>query len=200
MHVLRPASEAEMIAAFLRAEIDSSRFGPEIRALLAKDGSGEAVVTEPRLDDAAANAYRAKLLDRYRAWLRREGLFDGFPDDVAWFRAELAPAEVLDVLYIDWNWWLTLSGGTRSPRDAAERIRAGKVPGASIEGDEPIAARLRTGGEHELIVVTPPGHTRFVLVEGHVRLTAYALFPQYLPDRLEVLLGVSARIAEWCQF
>jgi hypothetical protein len=48
--------------------------------------------------------------------------------------------------------------------------------------------------------VTTPAHAPIVLVEGHVRLTAYALYPEHLPDELELLVGVSARIAEWVQF
>ena len=32
---------------------------------------------------------------------------------------------------------------------------------------------------------------RPVLLEGHVRMTAYALYPEYLPSELEVYLGTS---------
>jgi hypothetical protein len=31
-------------------------------------------------------------------------------------------------------------------------------------------------------------------------LTAYAAFPDYLPDELEVYLGVSSRISEWSEW
>jgi hypothetical protein len=52
----------------------------------------------------------------------------------------------------------------------------------------------------ELIAVTTRAHAPLVLVEGHVRLTAYATFPQYLPDELEIVLGVSDEMERWCQF
>jgi hypothetical protein len=42
--------------------------------------------------------------------------------------------------------------------------------------------------------------SKLVLLEGHGRLTAYAAFPEHLPDELEVYLGVSPRIGEWCQW
>jgi hypothetical protein len=189
-----------MISAFLAAELDSPRFGPEILALLARDGRDTSVVERPLLTDEDANAYRAQLLDGYRSWLRREGLFNGFPAHVDWFRAVLTADEVLEILYIDWDWWLTISGGTRSPREAARLIRAGEVPGETTEGWEPIAARLQEGTARELIVVTTPDHSRLVAVEGHVRLTAYALYPEYLRERVEVLLGVSDEIAKWSEF
>ena len=35
------------------------------------------------------------------------------------------------------------------------------------------------------------------MMEGHVRLTAYLMAPQYLPSELEVLLGTSAQITTW---
>jgi hypothetical protein len=39
-----------------------------------------------------------------------------------------------------------------------------------------------------------------VLLEGHVRLTAYALYPEYLPDELEVYLGISPEMSRWALF
>jgi hypothetical protein len=201
MRLLRPATEAEMVATFLRGELDSERFGPELRRLLALGGHALSLVTEPDLTDAAANAVRASLLDDYRAYERRDGLFGGFPHDVEWTRAALTREEVLSILYIDWDWWLRLSGGTRRPFDAAARIRAGLVPGAEPQTDEPIAARLGSDDPPPpLIVVTTPAREPLVLLEGHVRLTAYALFPDYLPAELEVLLGVSDGMEAWSEF
>jgi hypothetical protein len=133
----------------------------------------------------------ADVNERKRQWLGREGLFAGFPDDVAWERVALARAEVLAILYINWDWWLTVSNGTRLAPVAAE------VQGRD-EGDRRIAAAAATNPE--LIVVTDPERSKLVLLEGHVRLTAYAAFPEYLPDELDAYLGVSPRIAEWSEW
>jgi hypothetical protein len=201
MRLLHRVSEDEMIAVFLRGELDSGRYGDKLRALLARDARAVDVLRRPDLGDAAENGYRRRLLDEHRAYERREGLFQGFPSRVDWFRASLTADEVLDILYIDWDWWLELSRGSRRPRDAARLIRAGEISGVSVdEGDERIAAAARTGRATELIAVTTPSHTPLVLVEGHVRLTAYALFPDYLPRELELLLGVSEEITSWSEF
>jgi hypothetical protein len=200
MQLLRPIDEDEFIAVFLRAEIDSKRYGEKLRALLRRDGRDEDVLRRPHVADAGENAYRRGLLDEHRSYGRRDGLFDAFPLHVDWFRALLSSDEVLDILYINWDWWLELSGGTRRPRDAARRILGGEIEGVSAGGNEPIAAALAIGGQPELIAVTTPAHTPVVLVEGHARLTAYALFPDHLPRELEILLGVSEQIADWCQF
>ena len=106
-----------------------------------------------------------------------------------------------DILYIDWDWWLELSGGTRRPRDAARRILEDEGADATAAEHEPLAAALQTTPPPpELIAVTTTARTPLVLVEGHARLTAYALFPDYLPAKLEILLGVSDEMPRWCQF
>jgi len=153
------------------------------------------------IDDPGECAYRETLLDRHRGWLRREGLFNGFPLEVAWSRAALTPEEVQGISYINWDWWLRVSGGTRQPVDAAARIRRNEIAGVTAAEHEPIAAGLRAAEPPpELIAVAPPDRSRLVVVEGHVRLTAYALFPEYLPAELEIYLGVSADIDHWTEF
>jgi hypothetical protein len=198
MRLLHPVSEDEVIAVFLRSELDSSRYGEKLRGLLARDGRELRVLRSPDPGDADTNAYRRQLLDEYRAYERREGLFLGFPQAVDWYRASLRRDEVLDILFINWDWWLELSGGSRRPRTAARRIRAGEVAGVTAEEHEPLARACAT--QPELIAVTTPAHSPLVLVEGHFRLTAYALFPEYLAEELEILLGVSDEMDDWCQF
>jgi hypothetical protein len=105
---------------------------------------------------------------------------------------------VLDILYIDWDWWLRITDGTRKPRDAATRVRAGLVPGVEAdEGDERIASAAATNPE--LIAVRAPD-SYLVVLEGHVRLTAYDLFPAHLPPELEVYLGESEAMAGWSEY
>jgi hypothetical protein len=201
MRIVRTASEAEVIATFLRAELDSPRYGEQLLALLREDGVNASVLSRPNIADAGESRYRETLLDRHRGWLRRDGLFDGLPERIDWWRAALAAEEVLAIRYINWDWWLRLSGGTRQPLDAAERIRHNSIAGVTAESHEPIAATLASSTRPpELIAVAPPDHSRLVLVEGHVRLTAYALYPEYLPDELEMFLGTAAEIDRWSEF
>jgi hypothetical protein len=141
--------------------------------------------------------FREDVLAGRRGWRVGDGLFDGLPTDLEWQRLALTPDEVLDIRYIHWHWWQKISGATRSPREAARRIRAGLVPGADPEWHRPIAERLRSDDPPpELIVIAKP-RGPLVLLEGHIRLTAYALWPEYLPDELEILLGVSENAPRW---
>lgn len=140
---------------------------------------------------AASRWSSADVDERRRAWLERDGLFAGFPDDVSWEQVALARDEVLGILYINWDWWLTVSNATRLATVAAE------VQGRD-EGDRAIAMAAATNPE--LIVVGDRERSKLVLLEGHVRLTAYAAFPEYLPDELEAYLGTSQRIGEWSEW
>jgi hypothetical protein len=182
---LRPAEQADAVAAFLRAELESQRFGDALRAALADAGVDERLVTAANLEDAAANALRHEVLFAYRG----EYLGPWF-DELAWYRTALRPAEVLDILYIDWDFWVEVSGGSRRPSDAVPRLRA--------QGEEPgyewIAARP---DDAPLIVVRAAPGERLVIVEGHVRLTAYAFLPARLPAQLEVVLGEGESVRRW---
>ncbi len=172
MEIVRPATEEEVLECFVLAERDSERYGEAVRELL-----------KQYPDDPAA------VLAAHRSW-PDEGLFLGFPPGVEWYRARVTKDELLEIRYINWDWWLRLTGGSRRPLDAA----VGQEPD---EGDRVIAQGASTNPP--VIAVRAPG-SYLVLLEGHVRLTAYATFPEYLPDELEIYLGESPRMAEWCQY
>jgi hypothetical protein len=50
---------------------------------------------------------------------------------------------------------------------------------------------------HELIAVKAGEGAPLVALEGHVRLTAYALRPERIPDPLTVVLGTSPNMPRW---
>jgi hypothetical protein len=183
VRVVAPSSEDEMIAVFLHAELNSDRFGPALDEALARGGADAGLLTSPDLDDAGENALRRALLDETRAYGRREGLFGNFPDGVQWDRVALAPDELMEVRYINYSYWLELSGGTRKPADAATRIRAGievfRVPN---DGFLELAQDFAAGADWPaLIVVSASSEGDDVVLEGHARLTAMALAPEANP-------------------
>jgi hypothetical protein len=79
-----------MIAVLLRGELESERFGPKLRSVLARDGADF---------ESADDAYRRALLEEHRAYESRDGLFGGFPRDVEWFRAALTRRGARDPLH-----------------------------------------------------------------------------------------------------
>jgi hypothetical protein len=207
MRLLRPASEDEVVAAFLRAEADDlGRYEAAILRHLGSDQEPLDTVRRPNLSDPRQNAYRCRLLGELRGFGRGDGMFVGFPPRAEWHRAALPRDELLEVRYIDDrgcdDYWITLSGGSRRPRDAAARIRAGIGPSWAIEvwdltGCEAVVRRLRQGSLPELILATTPGLGRVVAVEGNGRLTSFALFPDRLPEVIEVFCAISEDLESW---
>jgi hypothetical protein len=202
MRELGSLGEEEMVAAFLQSELASSRFGSQIAALLQQDGRTTDIIQHPNVDDAEQNRYRRYVLDAYRGFDARTGLFDGFPRDVRWKRVLLTPEELRQVRYINYTYWIELSCGTRRPADAAARIAAGSAAfGVSnapvwavadaLERGEPVPSPILVGSGQEGDVV---------ILEGHVRLTAYFLRPQTIPPAMEAIVGVSPALCHWALY
>ncbi|MGW6788417.1 hypothetical protein [Streptomyces chartreusis] len=125
MRVLGLSSEDEMIACFLSGELSSQRFGQGLRSRLVEAGQAEQLLTHPDLSDAGANLARRGLLAATRGYGENRDLFENFPAPVTWTRALLSGEEVAGARYIDYSYWVELSGGSRRPIDAAARIEAG---------------------------------------------------------------------------
>ena len=193
MRRLRAGSEAEMVALFLRTELPAARFRDTLQALLQEAGLPERLITAPNLDDPAENQAREQLLTQHRGYGTRTGLFDGFPSDVCWEWMAITPAELATVRYIDYDYWVELSGGTRLAVDAAPRIRAGVAPfGVSSDWALGMARAVADGARFPPLILVRTGPSGdLVVLEGHARLTAYMLCPDRLPPELEVLVGSS---------
>jgi hypothetical protein len=58
--------QADAVAAFLQAELESERFSPALRRALAAAGEDDALILGADLGDAAANARRHEILFAYR--------------------------------------------------------------------------------------------------------------------------------------
>ncbi|MRH87907.1 hypothetical protein GFY24_10690 [Nocardia sp. SYP-A9097] len=198
MRVMGASSEAEMVACFLLGELSSERFGDAIRSGLVADGLPESLLTHPDLGDAEANAARRALLAATRGYGENRDLFEGFPADVAWTWAEITAAEIATVRYVDYSYWVELSGGSRLPTDAARRIRAGKH--AFDVPNEPFVTTARAiaaSGRFPPLILVGVRHDELVCLEGHLRLTAYALAG--FAAGVECLVGTAPDMARWAR-
>jgi hypothetical protein len=199
----RPVSESEVVLAFLRGEIDSVRFGNDVRCALVEAGGLE-LVQNPDLGSEEENQARAQALAAARGW-RDSELFEGFPEKVEWYHGELSPDELARVRFINYSYWNALSGGSRRPSDVLPTLLAGRLPrwlnNLGTSWCFEFAAELTTTEVVEdLIVMGTPGLRELVLLEGHARLTA--IFVGGLQRRLAVrtYLGLSDEIEQWSCF
>jgi hypothetical protein len=192
MRLLRAASEDDMVAAFLAAEVSSEGYGPRIAEILSRLGQPLRIAGRPDTSDAAANAVRRQVLAAYRSYPSGD-VFTGMPADVTWHYAVLTPDELATVRYIDYPYWTEFSGGTRLAADGARRLGPWRdLPPQAIFRQ--VAENLRDGKLPRLIILlSEPGLANLIVIEGHKRITGLLMCPQWLPAELEVLLGITAR-------
>jgi hypothetical protein len=197
MRYLTPTSVHDMVAAFLRAELASSRFGARVAAALQRLGQGAGIIEQPNIHDPGENYARERVLGLARGFRLNRELFHGFPDDVLWHRVQLSAAELAAARYIRHPYWHRLSNGTRSPRVVVHQILAGQHRPGYARFHE-LAIALRSGLQvPELIMVATSLDADLVVLEGHVRLTGYLLVPERLTGGLEVIVGCSPGLCRW---
>lgn len=205
MRMIRPSNEAEMIAEFLRQEWNSQvRYGNTLGAALTATGATPDLLVDPGLDDPVANEHRRRVFAAYRGYGTGEPSYlTDFPDSgVRWSWASISPDEVLACRYIRYDYWTELSSGSRSPVVAARRIGAGRTAfDVANDGFLSLAAHLQSGATvPPLILVRATPTDTPVVLEGHARITAYALVPDLIPPELTVLVGESPHIANWDEY
>lgn len=54
-------------------------------------------------------------------------MFEGIPDGLTWYDAEIARAEIADLRYVDYSYWNELTDNSHLVKDGLANIRKGKV-------------------------------------------------------------------------
>jgi hypothetical protein len=72
MRAVAPASEDDMVALFLRAEVGSPRFGPQVLAALAHQGLGRSVLEGHAAKSPRRNAWRVMMANNTSTRLRQD--------------------------------------------------------------------------------------------------------------------------------
>jgi hypothetical protein len=188
-----PATEDEMVIAFLRAEVDSSRYGDIIRRSLTQFGLERGLIDEPNLADAAENAIRKQLL-AFRGYEARTALFTGFPRDASWRRVTLEVPDFETIRYANYPTWVTLSDDTRLVSVGARNFlqRPSDVATQQIAA---IAEDIRKGKRFPELIAAEPDGGSLVLIEGHSRATAYLI--EHLEGPVEALIATSPLLTRW---
>ena len=195
---LGPATENDMVLEFLRAEVDSPRFGlaysglfDQLRAHMITKHS---LLVVADLNSSRDNDLRAQILGAVRGYRRNCLLFDGFPDDVTWRRVELQSSDWVRVNYANEPTWVALSGGTRRVADGANNIDL--ISAGNANGHiRSLAAELRKGKRYPSLIGVENDKGEIVLAEGHCRATACALVEP--TGASACLIGRSPGIRKW---
>lgn len=199
MLLIGPATEHEMVLAFLKAEIDSPRYEQVYREKISSLGfSRTQLIESADLHNDHQNMERIKLLGEVRGYGANSYLFPGFPNDVSWQRVRLEQPEIARLKYAKHPSWIMLSNGTRLVRDGASNIDKILVPdvnGTINENVKKVAASIQNGQRYSELIAVSGLDDVLILVEGHTRATAYVLSKYTQPVAL--LVGTSATMRNW---
>lgn len=191
-----PARESEVVLAFLKAEVDASRYGETVLALLQRVGtSREQLIDNANLEDALQNAIRRWMLTAYRGFGTRQLLFTGFPTDVCWRRVELELHELGRLKYPREINWVRFSEETRRPDRLCERLARGELADDPGERVKAIQEKLKRGERFPELVAAEGQNGDLILFEGCSRATAYVGLNW--PEKIPMFLASSQFMHGW---
>lgn len=193
MKKIKPSNENEMVYEFLKMEIDSKRFRNDITKILDELHIAESKITDGNINSDYENNLRAEVLRRFRGW-RDSEMFEDFPIEINWLWTVFDNDDMKKIHYIIYSYWNELSDYTGSPLEAGKTILSGKKI-YGLPNDDFIngAEMLRNGHKFPpFIFLTDYEESRYIILEGHSRMTAYGLVPDMFHN-IHVLLGYCHR-------
>ena len=190
MRKIKQSNENEMIYEFLKMEFSSERYSEKILSVLSEMNIDKSIILNGDIESEQENVLRTEVLRRFRGYPDKE-IFERFPSKINWLWTLFDQEDIGKIFYIEYSYWNELSNYTGSPLEAAKTILSGKtiydVPNDnSIKGAEKIKAGHKFP---PLIFLTDENQSRYIILEGHGRMTAYGLVPDLFQD-VSVLLGV----------
>jgi len=190
MKLIKQSTENEMIYEFLKMEIASIRYSEQIKDILSALNLPIEIITNGDILSQQENTERSEILNRFRGYGSNEELFANYPGKVDWVWAAFNKDDIEKIKYIEYSYWNELSNYTGSPIEAAKTIRAGKtIYDVPNDGFIEAAQQIRNGHMFPpLILLTDEAESRYILLEGHLRMTAYALEPEFF-ENVTALVG-----------
>jgi hypothetical protein len=102
----------------------------------------------------------------------------------------------MKVKYLKCEPWIELSGGSRITRDAVRRLNEGKVTHEVLGRILCVKDLIDRGVLFpEVILVGESINGELIIIEGHVRITAFLM--SGLETELAAIVGSSKNISEW---
>jgi len=189
MRKIKSSNENEMVYEFLKMEIDSERYNEPLEAILSKLCISKDIIKNGNIMSKQENSLRIKVLKIFRGYRNRE-IFENFPKNIEWVWTEFSNEDLSKIIYIEYCYWNELSNYTGSPLDAAKTILSGKTV-YDVPNDRAIEAaeKIKAGYKFPpMIFLTDKTEKRYIILEGHCRMTAYGLAPDSFQN-VSVLLG-----------
>lgn len=184
MRFIKSSSENEMILEFIRAELQSNRFSDKVSKAISDTNANIDIIMKPDLYNDMENVLRKQILALYRGYGQNIRLFEAFPTVTKWNWESITKDDLNDIKYINYSYWNELSSGTSSPNVAAINIKNGIIScGVKNDGFFVAVDALKKGHKFSPMILLKDYNNRICIVlEGHLRLTAYALADYHMKD------------------
>jgi hypothetical protein len=167
---LGPAAENEMILAFLKAEVESSRFHERVEYGIAATGiTRTELLDNANLLDGRQNEARFRILAWFRGYRQNSLLFSGFPGDATWRRVELRPDELPKLRFAKELSWQQMSDNTREISRLVEKLNRGELPQEDAQRILAIQRRFENGEIFPDLIAAEGDNSEIILIEGHSR-------------------------------
>jgi hypothetical protein len=193
MQIRETVSEDYMVAAFLKADLDSPRSAAGVLEGLAAQGRLRSVIDSPDLANPLDNACRARVLG-CRGYRKNSSLFVGFPAAVWWQTAEVDIADLARMKVIDQRFWYS-SEGSRLACDTAARPGSERKADRIMNDIAAVAQHLGAGQSVPELIVVGTAEDALVILDGHVRVMA-ALTVK-CRQTLSALVGIAPDMSRW---
>ena len=194
------SSENEMILLFLQSELSSGRFVQKLTDVVSELSADISVIVSGNTRDEGENSLRRKIMGVYRGWGCGREMFENFPRIEKWLSAVCEKEDMAKIRYINYDYWNELSQNTSSPLAAAESVKKDKIVfGVSNENFLKGAGYLKSGKKFPpVILITDESEVSYIILEGHSRMTVYALAHEYF-EGTRCLIGYcgSEEIKKW---
>ena len=179
MEVVRKSSENEMILEFLKGELNSNRFNSDLNDSLNELNVDSNIISNGDLSNEDENSLRLKIMKQYRGY-PDSLLFENFPRILEWKLMKLDKEDINNIYYIDYDYWNLLSNDTSSPLEAVKNIMDGReIFDVSNKPFLDGVDYLKSNSFPPVILITC-NDKRYLIVEGHSRMTIYGFDPTKL--------------------
>jgi len=176
MITIRNTDENEMILEFLKGELNSKRFNEKLSKTINLLNLNRNIISNGNLNNPKENKSRLEIMKNYRGYPNND-MFNNFPNITKWKYVQFEKEDINKIYYIDYDYWNELSNFTSLSSEAAKNINN------DIEIYQVSNNAYLDGIKYLKNHVFPPiilitcNNKKFLIIEGHSRMTVYGLVP-----------------------
>ena len=183
MKVVRESNENEVVLNFLTGELQSTRFSLKLKKTLKDFKTTKLIITKPNLNNQKENDLRKEILGKFRGYNKNLGLFENFPNIQSYNLCKFSSEDLKNIYYMNYSYWNELSNNTHSPLEATKNIQN------NIEiynvSNKPFIDGINALAKNKVflpMIFLTHDNKSFIVLEGHSRITIYALNQQFFKN------------------